>query len=294
MKFKNLLLGLFLAITGCFLGAQHANAAGGLGLSPSEVQATILQGDQAIINFTISREFFETEEIFKVVAENPSNLSFPDGQTITLAPGEQSKTFNLQIDTAGLLLEEENLRQIYVQPDHAVADPSGLMIFYGVGVNVHWQAVDINGFADYLQTGGAITFSNTSLSPDVVAGGKFNVKFSVINGSLDLIKYLTYRVDYLDAEGQVMDSVTVQSDGELAPYGDQAFTAKFRASDAGVATIRLIADYHGTIVTQKDLPLNIRPKGLHEYSIMLTQLGTVIAVLLILSIARKKKLSQLP
>ncbi len=285
--------GFFLLAAMLLIFSPTANAAGGLGISPSEVSAIILQGDQADVSFQISREIFDVEESFQIALDNSSNISFPEGTLVTLAPGERTKQFHLTIDTTNLSLGDY-AAQLSLQPQHGIEVEDGVVVFYGVAVNMHWQVVDVDGFTEYLVTKDIIKYSNLAVTPDAIKGAKITFDFSMQNSSTDLIKYLDYRVDLFDPSGVLIASDIVQADGTLGPYESKTFQSKFRAGSAGQNRIRVVAEYHGAVVSEDELQFTVRPKGLHEYSIMLTQLGIIVTVLVTLSIARKKKFGQFP
>ncbi len=289
MKLSHYSLSGILLICLFFASALTAKASGGIGISPAEVDIAILEGDKAKITFHFSREFVDTVEQFNVLIDNADGISLPDGQIIIMAPGERSKDVKLVIDASKLSIGEYDTRvnfQTIVDAGNGV----GLSVNMAVSAILQWRILDVNGYTDFLLTNKPIEFTNVIASKNIADGERFSIDFLSQNNSLSYIGPLSYRVEIVNANGDLSSSRLIEENVELGPYGEKQFNVIFRASKPGENRAVVKAIYNEIVIAEQEITYVVRPRGIDEYLIISLHVIIILFVLFVMSVSRKKKL----
>lgn len=292
MNFFPMMVTLSLLLGHWFLTPNFALAQGSIGVSPAEVRATILQGEQSEIIFNLSRESISSEETFVVTAEDETYLEFPEGRSITLGIGIRSMEFPVIIkgDSADFGDYQSNLN---FQSDRLIDGQGGVQVYLGVRVDLNWRVVDEANFGAFLADD-VIRLSELKIEDDIIAKTRFDLSFHISNNSADEISGLTCQAELLGPDGTVIETVDVQADHDLQAYEDHLFETTMRVREPGLYHLNVRVYFNGSPITQSQTDFTVRAKGLPEYALLIAQLGLVVVVLVILAIARKKEGIDLP
>lgn len=289
MKFLSvgLLLGLLALVAPGLAWAQ-----GSIGVSPAEVQATILQGEQSEIVFNLSRESIESAETFVVTPDDSTYLEFPEGKKITLDAGIRSMEFPIVITAQSAELGDYQTK-LNFQSDRLIDGQGGVQVHLGVRVDLNWRVIDAASFGAFLADD-VIRLSVPKIEDDIIAKTRFDLSFHLSNNSADEIGGLTCQAELLGPDGSVIETIDIKADHDLQAYEDHLFEAVMRAQEPGTYHLNVRVYFNDSPVVQNQADFTVRAKGFPEYALMVAQLGLVVVVLVILSIARKKEGIDLP
>ena len=289
MKIFRFIFGCILLVSLFFAQAPITKAEGGVGVSPSEVNLTILEGDRAQVTFRFSREFYSTQEKFDLLADDLKGITFPDGQTIILAPGEKAKDVRLVIDSSVFSFGEYDTT-VRFQTNLDAAGDGALQVRLAVSALLGWRIVDVDDYADFLLANKPIEITAATISKDIVDGERFKIDFLSLNNSLNAVQPLSYRIDIMNSAGNLESSQLVGEGIALGPYGEKQFNVVLRASTTKEEKAIIKTFYNEVLIAEQELNYVVSHRGVEQYLVIVLQFIVILFVVWTVSVSQKKKL----
>lgn len=276
------------AVFGLVASALPAQAFS-LGVSPATLRVVMQEGAAGDLAFQVTRDDTSRDFTFRVTpAADAAYVSMPEGDTFTLAAGEQAINVPFAVDTQGLAPGEYRVSFEIQQAD--VADSGAtLTIRFGLQSTLELVVVAPQEYATQLHAQAIQIHGNYLQSPTYASRERMRLNYEIRNVSDLYVFDLSTEVELLTAEGESVERIDASGGQNLPPMGNSSQQLDIIAPKPGEYTLKTRVYSGATLLDEEAVAVTVEPaKGPAPSTLVVIILGAAAVVGTVIAVRAKR------